>query len=50
MNIRPVMLKIWSKLGQRGTFFGVALPDIAAEHEDIKLLTADLSLLSGMEY
>lgn len=36
-------------LGQRGTFFGIAMPEIAKEKENVKLLTADLSLLSGMD-
>lgn len=49
MNIRSVTLKTWGKLGQRGTFFGVAMPEIAKEHDNVKLLTADLSLLSGMD-
>lgn len=49
MKIRSVGIKTWSKLGQRGTFFGIALPEIAKEKENLKLLTADLSLLSGME-
>lgn len=49
MTIGKVTLKTWSKLGQRGTFFGVAMPEIAKTYDNIKLLTADLSLLSGME-
>jgi len=36
-------------MGQRGAFFGVAMPDLAARKENVKLLTADLALLSGME-
>ena len=36
-------------LGQRGTFFGIAMPEVAKEKENVKLLTADLSLLSGMD-
>lgn len=36
-------------LGQRGTFFGIAMPEIAKEKDNLKLLTADLSLLSGMD-
>lgn len=49
MNIRPVTLKTWAKLGQRGTFFGTAMPEIAENNDKIKLLTADLALLSGMD-
>lgn len=49
MKISSVTLKTWSKLGQRGTFFGIAMPEIAKEKEEVRLLTADLSLLSGMD-
>ncbi len=42
-------MRTWSRLGQRGTFFGVAMLEIAEQMEKLKLLTADLSLLSGME-
>lgn len=42
-------IRTWSRLGQRGAFFGVAMPEIAAEKDNLKLLTADLALLSGME-
>lgn len=47
--IKPVQIRTWSRLGQRGTFFGVALPEMAEKKENLKLVTADLSLLSGME-
>ena len=49
MKITPAIIRKWSMLGQRGTAFGIAMPDIASEKENVKLLTADLSLLSGME-
>lgn len=49
MKINSIGIKTWSKLGQRGTFFGIAMPEIAKEKENLKLLTADLSLLSGMD-
>lgn len=41
-------LRKWSMLGQRGTFFGEAMLEIAKQKENIMLLTADLSLLSGI--
>lgn len=44
MNIRT-----WARLGQRGAFFAIAMPEIAAEKDNLKLLTADLALLSGMD-
>ncbi len=41
-------IRIWSRLGQRGTICGVALPEIAREKK-IYVLTADLEQLSGLE-
>ena len=49
MKYTPANIKMWAKMGQRGAVFGVALPDIAARKDRLKLLTADLALLSGME-
>ncbi|MBE5923186.1 MAG: hypothetical protein E7271_01790 [Lachnospiraceae bacterium] len=49
MDITSVNIRKWSMLGQRGTAFGVAMPDIASKLDNVKLLTADLALLSGMD-
>lgn len=49
IKVTPVNIKMWSRLGQRGSVFSIAMPEIAAEHENLKLLTADLALLSGMD-
>lgn len=49
MEITPRNIRTWSMLGQRGAAFTMALPDIAAEQENVMVLTADLSLLSGLE-
>ena len=49
IKITPVNIKTWSRLGQRGSVFSIAMPEIAAEHDNMKLLTADLALLSGMD-
>lgn len=49
MKYTSANIKMWAKMGQRGAVFGVALPDIAARKDRVKLLTADLALLSGME-
>lgn len=49
IKVTPVNIKAWARLGQRGAFFGIALPEIAAEKENLKLMTADLAILSGME-
>ena len=42
MKYTPANIKMWAKMGQRGAVFGVALPDIAARKDRLKLLTADL--------
>ena len=42
-------INTWSRLGQRGSFFGIAMPEIAKEKDNLKLLTADLALLSGID-
>lgn len=49
MKYTPANIKMWARMGQRGAVFGVAMPDIAARKDRVKLLTADLALLSGME-
>jgi len=49
MKYTPANIKMWARMGQRGAFFGAAMPDIAARKDQVKLLTADLALLSGME-
>jgi len=49
MEITPRNIRTWSMLGQRGAAFTMALPEIAAEQENVMVLTADLSLLSGLE-
>ena len=42
-------IRTWARLGMRGAAFAVAMPEIAEENENVKLLTADLELLSGMD-
>ena len=49
VKINKATIRSWSMLGQRGTFFGIAMPEIAKNKDNVKLLTADLSLLSGMD-
>lgn len=48
MIVNKANIRKWSMLGQRGTFFGEALPEIAKNKDNLKLLTADLALLSGL--
>lgn len=40
--------RIWSRLGQRGTVCGVALPEIMEECRKSYVVTADLGYLSGL--
>lgn len=49
MIITPANIRTWSRLGQRGSAFAVAMPEITADMDNVKLLTADLALLSGMD-
>ncbi|MDR1053021.1 MAG: transketolase family protein [Planctomycetaceae bacterium] len=48
-NFSSVNIRTWSRLGQRGTFFGVAIPEIAKTRDDIRVVTSDLALLSGLD-
>lgn len=41
--------RIWTRLGQRGTICGVALPEILEQRENCYVLTADLAHLSGLD-
>lgn len=49
MKVTPANIRTWSRLGQRGTAFAIAMPAIAEHMDNVKLLTADLALLSGMD-
>ncbi len=48
MKVTPANIRMWARLGQRGAFFGAALPEIAKEKENLKLITADVATLAGM--
>jgi transketolase len=39
----------WSRLGQRGSIFGLALPEIAREKTNLRVVTADLGFTSGLD-
>ena len=41
--------RLYSRLGQRGAIFGMAINDIAAQDKKMIVLTADLATLSGMD-
>ena len=49
IEINRLTAKGWSRLGQRGTFFGIAMPELAARDPDVLVLTADLLTLSGLD-
>lgn len=49
MVVKKSSIRTWSRLGQRGCVFGLMLPELAAQYKNLELLTADLSLLSGMD-
>lgn len=42
-------MRTWSKLGQRGAFFGAAIFDIIERFDNAVVVTADLGYLSGLE-
>ena len=49
MEITKKEIRTMSRLGMRGAIFGILLPEMAAENSRLKILTADLALLSGMD-
>lgn len=49
MGISKAIIRSWSRIGQRATFFGIAMPEIAEKKENLKVLTADLAQLSNLE-
>lgn len=48
-DVNRIIARGWSRLGQRGTVFGVALPELAAGDSEVLVTTADLVLLSGLD-
>jgi transketolase len=48
LELTPKNVRMLSMLGQRGSIFGVAMPEIASIRQDLRVLTADLALLSGL--
>jgi transketolase len=49
LTFNSLNFRIWSKLGQRGAFFGLAVFDVVEQFENAMILTADLAYLSGLE-
>ncbi len=48
MNITKGQIRSWSRLGQRATFFGIAMPKIAKTKDNLMVVTADLMQLSNL--
>lgn len=48
MKVTKGLVRSWSRLGQRATFFGIAMPEIAKEKENLMVVTADLAQLSNL--
>jgi transketolase len=48
-EITPKSSRTWSRVGQRGTICGVALPEILEAYKNSYVLTADLGRLSGLD-
>lgn len=49
INFTSTQARTYSRLGQRGAIFGLALPELAQENPNIVALSADLASLSGMD-
>lgn len=49
LTYNSLNFRTWSKLGQRGAFFGLAVFEVVEQHENAMILTADLAYLSGLE-
>ena len=48
MNINPINVRMWSKLGARGTF-GLAMFELGKIKDDLMVMTADLANTSGLD-
>ena len=49
MKVTGGNIRAWERLGQKGTVFNYGLIDLASENDNIRVLCADLSYLSGMD-
>lgn len=48
MKVTKGLVRSWSRLGQRATFFGIAMAELAKEDETVMVVTADLAQLSNL--
>ena len=49
LTFNTLNLRTWSKLGQRGAFFCVAIFEVVDQYKNTMVLTADLATLSGLD-
>ncbi len=49
LTYNSLNFRTWSKLGQRGAFFGLAVFEIVEQFDNAMILSADLAYLSGLE-
>ena len=49
MQIKPLQIRTFAKLGMERSFFGMAMPEVVAAHPDVYVVTADLCGYSGMD-
>lgn len=49
IEFNSLNFRTWSKLGQRGAFFGVAAIDLGEQFDNLMIITADLASLSGLD-
>lgn len=49
MKVSNIQIKTWAKLGQNKSFFGIAIPEVAKQIQDLYVVTADLCGYSGMD-
>jgi transketolase len=49
LQFNSTSMRTWSKLGQRGAFFGAAIFELIERHDNAVVVTADLGYLSGLE-
>lgn len=48
IDFGPANIKLWSKMGSRAVFGGVAAPELAAENANILFLAADVATSAGL--
>lgn len=48
MIVTKGLVRSWSRLGQRATFFGIAMPEVAKDNDNLMVVTADLAQLSNL--